>query len=148
MEITETSGSDGQRLIQQIHLDEIEVENLLNGEEVSKKIYSGGVMEPGDLQRVIEIRSEYTLISLRELQSEISRLENKKRYELRDGDVDIYDDVMEALFEMIAALSDMNKRIESGHNPLIVYRDILESYDIQKCIDTYDYYDLMREDYR
>ena len=148
MKITETGGLNGQGLIQQIHLDEIEVEDLLNGEEVSEKIYNGGVIKPGDLQRVVEIRSEDTLISRRELQSEISGLEGKRRYQLRDGDVEIYDDVMEALFEMIAALSDMNKRIESGENPMIVYRDILASYDIQKCIDTYDYYELMREDYR
>jgi len=148
MEITETGGLNGQGLIQQINLDTYEVKDLLNGEEVSKEIYSGDVMEPGDLQRVIEIRSEETDILHKELQSEILNLEGKKRYQLRDANVEIYDDVMEALFEMIAALSDMNKRIENGDNPMIVYRDVLASYDIQKCIDTYDYYNLMREDYR
>ena len=148
MEITETGGLNGQGLIQQIHLDEFEVEDLLNGEEVSKEMYSGGVMEPDDLQRVIEIRSEDVDTSHGDLLYEISKINYKRNSELRDGGVDIYDDVMEALFEMVAALSDMNKRIENGDNPMIVYRDVLASYDIQKCIDTYDYYNLMREDYR
>ena len=148
MEITETGGLNGQGLIQQIHLDEFEVEDLLNGEEVSKEMYSGGVMEPDDLQRVIEIRSEDVDTSHGDLLYEISKINYKRNSELRDGGVDIYDDVMEALFEMVAALSDMNKRIENGDNPMIVYGDVLASYDIQKCIDTYDYYNLMREDYR
>ena len=148
MNITETGGLMGRGLIQQIELTEWDVERLLNGEEISQEIYSGGVMEEEDLQRVIEIRSRDTVKSQEDLLSQISELEGKRRYQLRYKNVDIYDDVMDALFEMNAALSDMNKRIESGENPMIVYRDILASYDIQKCIDTYDYYHLIREEYR
>ena len=148
MEITETGGLMGRGLIQQIELDEYEVEDLLNGEEVSQEIYSGGVMKEEDLQRVIEIRSEDTDTSHDDLLYEISNLDNKTFWGEEESQIDVYDDVMEALFEVIAALSDMNKRIENGENPMIVYRDVLMSYNIQKCIDTYDYYDLMREDYR